>query len=90
MAYFAASIDDAETNKKFADSLELDFPILSDPEKSVARAYGVLTPDEKYAQRWTFYVGADGGIIHVDKDVQASHHGKDIAGKLEELGVAQR
>ncbi len=26
VAYFAASVDDAETNKKFAESLELDYP----------------------------------------------------------------
>ena len=42
VAYFAASVDDAETNKKFAESLELDYPILSDPDKKVAEAYGVL------------------------------------------------
>jgi peroxiredoxin Q/BCP len=42
VAYFAASIDKPETNRKFAQSLELDYPILSDPGKQVARAYGVL------------------------------------------------
>ena len=31
-AYFTASVDDAETNNKFAESLGLDYPILSDPE----------------------------------------------------------
>ena len=36
--YFAASVDDAETNKKFAESLELDFPVLSDPSKETATA----------------------------------------------------
>ena len=45
VAYFAASVDDAETNKKFAESLELDFPVLSDPDKSTAKAYGVVTAD---------------------------------------------
>ena len=42
VAYFAASVDDAKTNKEFAESLELDYPILSDPDKKVAEAYGVL------------------------------------------------
>ena len=31
MAYFAASCDDVETNTKFAESLDLDYPMLSDP-----------------------------------------------------------
>src|SRR5262245_40500316 len=33
VAYFAASADDAETNKKFAESLQADYPILSDPTR---------------------------------------------------------
>jgi len=37
-----ASVDDAETNKKFATEHEADFPILSDPDKGVATSYGVL------------------------------------------------
>ena len=41
-AYFAASVDAPDTNARFAQSLELDFPILSDPSRDVARAYGVL------------------------------------------------
>jgi len=49
VAYFTASVDSAETNKKFADSLELDYPILSDPGKEVAKAYGVITGDKAYA-----------------------------------------
>ena len=40
-AYFTASVDPPEKNKEFAKSLGLDYPILSDPEGEVARAYGV-------------------------------------------------
>ena len=43
MAYFAVSVDDPDTNKKFAEELQADYPILSDPEKKVAAAYGVLS-----------------------------------------------
>ena len=87
VAYFAASVDDAETNKKFAESLEVDFPILSDPEKNVARAYGVVTPERAVAQRWTFYIGPDGKILAVDRNVQVKTAAEDIAAKLGELGV---
>ena len=54
VAYFAASTDDAETNKRFAESLDADYPILSDPDKKVAGAYGVLMPERGFANRWTF------------------------------------
>ncbi len=88
MAYFAASVDDAETNKKFAESLNLDYPILSDPETSVAEAYGVLR--EGYAARHTFYIGADGKILYVDREVHPRTAGEDLAARLEKLGVAKR
>ena len=90
MAYFAASIDDPETNKKFAESLELDYPILSDPKKTVAEAYGVLAKGGAYAMRHTIYIGADGKILEVDLKVSPKTAGADVARKLEQLGVAER
>ncbi len=59
--YFAASVDDAETNKKFAEHVEADYPILSDPDKKVAAAYGVVNDQRPLASRWTFYIGEDVG-----------------------------
>ena len=87
MAYFTASVDSAETNKKFADSLELDYPILSDPDKEVAKAYGVITGDKAYASRWTFYIGKDGKILYIDRQVSPASHGKDIVERLKALGM---
>jgi len=40
--------------------------------------------------RWTFYVGKDGKILHIDKSVKPGTHGPDIASKLRELGVAEK
>jgi len=81
---FAVSVDSVDTNAKFAQSLGIDYPILSDPTKEVARAYGVLAPSG-FASRWTFYIGADGRILDIDKKVSASTHGDDIAAKLADL-----
>ena len=39
------------------------------------------------ASRWTFYVGVDGKILHIDKAVKTGAHGSDMAAKLKELGV---
>ena len=84
--YFAASVDSIETNRRFAESLGVDYPILSDPGKSVARAYGVLRPTG-LAHRWTFYIGKDGRILDIDRNVRASSHGADVAGALNTHGV---
>src|SRR5262245_17678764 len=52
VAYFTASVDRPEDNKKFAESLELDYPILSDPNREVAGAYGVIQGSSPLARRW--------------------------------------
>jgi peroxiredoxin Q/BCP len=90
VTYFAISTDDAPTNKKFADSLSCDYPILADPDKKVAEAYGVLMPDAGYANRWTFYIGPDGKILDIDKKVNPQTAGPDLAAKLDALQVPKR
>ena len=42
VAYFMASVDSIEDNKGFAEKEKADFPLLSDPTKATAKAYGVL------------------------------------------------
>ena len=42
------------------------------------------------AKRWTFYVGKDGNILFIDKDVKVDTSGADIAAKLTELRVARQ
>ena len=93
MAYFTASCDpfEGETgNKAFAESLKLDYPILSDPDRKVAMQYGVASDEKAFAKRWTFYIDKDGVIREIDKMVKAQEHGKDVAKKLEELGVPKK
>jgi thioredoxin-dependent peroxiredoxin len=82
-----ASVDDPETNKKFAEANEADFVLLSDPGKEVANAYGVIAPEKQFASRWTFYIGPDGKILYIDKQVKPGTSGEDMVAKLKELGV---
>lgn len=83
------SVDDADTNTRFAKEHEADFPILANPEKDVATAYGVLSP-AGFARRWTYYIGPDGKILHIDKQVSTATAGDDLARKLGELGVKRK
>lgn len=85
----AASVDTPEENRRFAESLQADFPILSDPDKGVARAYGVLS-EKGSARRWTFYIGPDGRIVKVDRTVHAATAGADVAAALTALEVPRR
>jgi peroxiredoxin Q/BCP len=90
VAYFTASTDDSEKNKKFAESLKVDYPILSDPDGKFATSLGIFDADKKFANRVTFYIGKDGKILAIDKSVKAVSHGIDVVAKLKELGVAKK
>ncbi len=90
VAYFTASTDPADKNAKFAESLGVDYPILSDPDGSVATAYGIYNPERKAAARATFYIGKDGKILAIDKSVKTELHGADVATKLGALGVDKK
>jgi peroxiredoxin Q/BCP len=96
VAYFTASVDPMDGpkgNKAFADSLSVDYPILSDPEQITAKAYGVLSGNGR-AQRWTFYIDKDGKIAAIEKDVDSKlrggHYGSMVAEKLKALGVPEK
>ena len=85
--FFAASVDSVATNAEFAGALDLGYPILSDPTRHVARAYGVLGASG-FASRWTFYIGLDGRILDIDKYVRTASHGHDVAERLTALGIS--
>jgi peroxiredoxin Q/BCP len=86
VAYFTASVDTPEINAKFAESLGLDYPILSDPETTTAKAYGVLN-ERKMATRWTFYIDKEGIIKEIDKKVATAKAGEDVTSKIKSLGL---
>jgi thioredoxin-dependent peroxiredoxin len=86
VAYFTASVDPAEQNEKFAKSLDLDYPILSDPDKTVANAYGVMSP-RGFSNRWTFYIDKDGIIKEIDKKVNTAKAADDVISKVKSLGL---
>ena len=88
-AIFAASCDTVEINREFAASTGIEFPILSDPESTMARAYGVLGP-LGLPSRWTVYIGADGRVLAIDREVRFGNHGADITAALERFGVSRR
>jgi peroxiredoxin Q/BCP len=103
VAYFMASVDPLEDNIRFAkattvdvigtgqkvEKKEADFPMLSDPTKETAKAYGVLA-DRGFANRWTFYIDKTGRIAYIDKAVKPATSAEDMIAKLAELKVPSR
>ena len=79
-----------EQNKGFAAEHNADFPMLSDPSKEIAKAYGVLRDDRGVAARHTFYIDENGIIVAIDRDVNPATSAEDMATKLGDLNVAMR
>ena len=85
VAHFGASCDAEADNKKFADKLELDFPLLSDTDRSVATRYGIL--GGRFSNRVTVFVDKEGKIAHLETKVNVREAGKQVVDKLKELKV---
>ena len=101
VTYFMASVDALEDNIKFAkatsvtlgdkvvEKKEADFPMLSDPGKQVATAYGVLNA-RGTANRWTFYLDKTGRIAAIEKTVRPETSAEDMIAKLGEIKIAMK
>lgn len=74
------SRDAPEKLRRFADRDHLEYPLLSDPEAAVHRAYGAFGMKNNYGRmvegviRSTFVISADGKIDHALYNVKATGH----------------
>lgn len=61
------SADDVEKQKKFSDKHEFDYPLLSDPDGTVATQFGVRRRFTKLSptKRATFVIGSDLQVLEV-------------------------
>lgn len=62
------SMDSWFSNKAFADSIGVTFPLLSDWGGEVTRDYGIYSDKYKAARRVNFLIGKDGRILEEQID----------------------
>ena len=83
-AVLGLSPDPVERLARFAESKELEFDLLSDPDHAVADKYGAWGPKtfmgKKYQGilRTTFIIGKDGRVKHVMDKVKTKTHHDDV------------
>jgi len=85
VAVAGISLDDVKSQRAFVEQQKLNFPLLSDPDGSVARKYDALLADKPYSARVTFVVDDKGILRHIDRKVSVDSHGKDLAGVVRGL-----
>ncbi len=79
------SLDDVDILKRFKAEYQLPFELISDKDKSISRAYGVLGFGGKYAKRITFLINPEGVVAHVFKKVNAAEHDREVLEVLQKL-----
>lgn len=88
VAVFGVSADSLAAHQKFVGKYQLNFPLLSDPDRNLLEAIGVWVEKSMYGrtyfgiQRATFVVDANGRIEKVWPKVKAKGHGEDVAAYL--------
>jgi peroxiredoxin Q/BCP len=82
------SIDSADSHRGFIQKYRLPFPLLADPDKKIAKAYGVENgiPILGLDRRVTYVIDEDGKIIKIYPDVDPSAHAVEI---IQDLGLVQ-
>lgn len=65
------SVDSPWANMAFRQSLNAEFPILSDWKKDVSRKYGVFNETDGYSYRTTFVIDKNGVIQKIDQAKEA-------------------
>lgn len=85
------SLDDVKSHAEFAAKYHVPFPLLSDADRSVATAYGVLSSHlgMHYARRTTFLVDPQGKVAKVYVDVDPEKNSAQVLGDLTGLKAAR-
>lgn len=87
-----ASFDPPADNAAFAAEQSFGFPLLSDVDREVGRAYGVVkAPEEsfaEYARRMTFLIRPDGTLAKVYEVTDPGAHPEEVLADLRQLGAA--
>jgi len=80
IALFGCSVDSADAHRAFAKKYGLPFPLLLDPDKKIARAYGAENgiPILGLDRRITYVIGEDGRILKVYPQVDPGTHATEI------------
>ena len=85
---FGVSADSPASHRKFSEKFDLTFPLLSDEERSVIKAYGVWKEKSMYGRKYmgiertTFIIDEKGRVVHIFPKVKVEGHTDEVLAKL--------
>lgn len=84
------SCDDVASHQRFADKFNLTFPLLSDPDAMVSKAYGAYKQKSMYGrtywgiERTTFIIDEHGRFAAIFPKVKVDGHTQEVLDALKE------
>jgi len=84
------SLDPVSRLQEFKEKYRLPFELLSDEDKSIARAYESLAFGGLYAKRRTFIIDPDGKIAQIIDKVNVKAHDSQVRNALQMLEGARK
>jgi peroxiredoxin len=59
-------MDSSFANKRFAEDIKVNFPLLSDWKRKTVKDYGIYNEETGYGTRATFVIDKEGKIQHLE------------------------
>ena len=75
---FGVSYDSPQTNRAFAERHHLPFLLLSDSDRTLARAVGAAIPLLPFPKRISYLIGADGRVLRAYPKVSPATHAEEV------------
>jgi len=82
---YGVSYDTPETNRSFAEKNALPFLLLSDRDRSLAKAVGASRTLLPVPKRISYLVGSDGTILKAYPSVSPSKHADEVLRDFQSL-----
>lgn len=77
------SADPIERQQRFSAHNDFDFPLLSDPDRSVARSFGVKRPGPLFNRRATFVIDREGRLLaEISSETNMNKHADEALAVL--------
>jgi peroxiredoxin Q/BCP len=90
-AVLAVSILDEKSKAKFADKYDLTFPLLADPDHTVAEKYGVWQEKSRYGRKYmgiartTYLIDSDSKVARRWDNVKVDAHADEVLEAVKNL-----
>jgi thioredoxin-dependent peroxiredoxin len=78
------STDKLDAQKKFTTKESLNFPLLADADKKIAKSYGVLNADRGFANRATFVIDKKGIVRKIYPKANADKNPEEVLSWVKE------